>query len=129
MGYFEQGSEYRLFLGLSPWFHAFLLGFSPFITSLLQTRHTTIVSHFGVFARTGCATLLYGKYLSISPTGKAQTSTGKVVNMMSNDTTQLQRFLQFSGLMMVAPLQIILSLILIYSQVGNAMWVGVAYMG
>jgi ATP-binding cassette, subfamily C (CFTR/MRP), member 1 len=44
------------------------------------------------------------------------------------DTMQLQRFLQFAGFTVVAPLQIIIALILIYRQVGNATWVGVAYM-
>jgi ABC-type multidrug transport system fused ATPase/permease subunit len=41
---------------------------------------------------------------------------------------QLQRFLQFIGFTIVAPLQIIIALILIFQQVGNATWVGVAYM-
>ena len=48
--------------------------------------------------------------------------------MMSNDTQQLQRFLQFFGFTLVAPLQIVLSLVLIYRQVGNATWVGIAFM-
>jgi len=41
---------------------------------------------------------------------------------------QLQRFLQFIGLTMIAPIQIIVALFLIYRQVGNATWVGVGYM-
>jgi ATP-binding cassette subfamily C (CFTR/MRP) protein 1 len=41
---------------------------------------------------------------------------------------QLQRFLQFAGFTIIAPLQIIIALVLIYQQVGNATWVGVAYM-
>lgn len=41
---------------------------------------------------------------------------------------QLQRFLQFIGLTMVAPIQIVLALYLIFQQVGNATWVGVGYM-
>lgn len=56
------------------------------------------------------------------------TSTGQVVNMMSNDTMQIQRFLQFAGFTFTAPIQIIISLVLIFRQVGNATWVGVAYM-
>lgn len=44
------------------------------------------------------------------------------------DTMQLQRFLQFVGFTVVAPLQIIVALVLIYMQVGNATWVGVGYM-
>jgi hypothetical protein len=51
------------------------------------------------------------------------------MNMMSNDTSQIQRFLQqYIGNFLVAPLQIIVALVLIYQQVQNATWVGVAYM-
>jgi hypothetical protein len=50
------------------------------------------------------------------------------MNMMSNDTAQMQRFLQFIGNFLVAPLQIIVALVLIYQQVQNATWVGVGYM-
>merc|ERR1712159_163780 len=82
----------------------------------------------GVFVRTAVSTMLYRKALRVSAAGRAKTSTGQVVNMMSNDTMQLQRFLQFVGMTMVAPVQIILALILIYKQVGHAMWVGVGYM-
>lgn len=48
--------------------------------------------------------------------------------MMSNDTAQLQRFLLFVGMTLVAPIQIIIALVLIYGQVGNATWVGVGFM-
>ena len=74
------------------------------------------------------STLLFSKALTISAAGRAQTSTGQVVNMMSNDTQQLQRFLQFFGFTLVAPIQIVIALILIYQQVGNATWVGIAFM-
>ena len=61
--------------------------------------------------------MLYRKSLTVSAGGRAKTSTGQVVNMMSNDTMQLQRFLQFIGLTMSAPLQIVIALVLIYQQV------------
>jgi hypothetical protein len=41
--------------------------------------------------------------------------------MMSNDTAQLQRFLQFVGMTLVAPLQIIIALVLIFQQVRFAL--------
>jgi hypothetical protein len=73
-------------------------------------------------------TLLFSKALTVSALGRVQTSTGQVVNMMSNDTQQLQCFLKFFGLTLVAPTQIIISLILIYRQVGVPTWVGIAFM-
>ena len=129
VSYFETGgtNNDELFLK-NPWIEVVMLGVVPFLVSLLQTQNSIIMTHCAIFVRTACSTLLYQKSLTISATGRARTSTGQVVNMMSNDTNQLQRFLQFSGNFMVAPLQILIALILIYMQVGNAMWVGVAYM-
>ena len=111
-----------------PWWLVAALGVLPFMTSILQTRSQVIFQHMSVFVRTAVSTLLYKKSLSVSAAGRACTSTGQVVNMMSNDTTQLQRFIQFGGMTLVAPIQIVLSLTLIYRQVGPATWVGVGFM-
>ncbi|KAL7550859.1 hypothetical protein ACHAWF_014062 [Thalassiosira exigua] len=129
VGYFESPdpANYRA-LFFHPWGDVAGLFFFPLLVSLFQTRSQVILNHCAVFIRTSVSTLLFEKALSISAAGRAQTSTGQVVNMMSNDTQQLQRFLQFVGFTMVAPIQIILALVLIHRQVGNATWVGVAFM-
>ena len=127
--YFETfGSDHQHVTMFNPWIEVVALGVVPFTVSLLQTRHNAIMAHLGIFVRTAVSTLLYRKALTVSAAGRAMTSTGQVVNMMSNDTMQLQRFLQFAGFTVIAPLQIIISLVLIYKQVGNATWVGIAYM-
>jgi ATP-binding cassette subfamily C (CFTR/MRP) protein 1 len=129
--FFEAGAPVDNWRGITrfhPWVEVVLLGLTPLLVSLLQTRSMVIFQHLSIFVRTAVSTLLYEKSLCISAAGRAATSTGQVVNMMSNDTTQLQRFIQFGGMTMVAPLQIIVALALIYQQVGNATWVGVAFM-
>jgi len=113
---------------LNPWVEVVGLGIVPLLVSALQTRHNAIMAHCGIFVRTAVSTLLYRKALTVSAAGRAMTSTGQVVNMMSNDTMQLQRFLQFSGFTLVAPFQIIIALVLIFQQVGHATWVGIIYM-
>lgn len=113
---------------VNPWLEVVALGFVPLLVSIFQTRHNAIMAHLGIFVRTAVSTLLYQKALSVSAAGRAMTSTGQVVNMMSNDTMQLQRFLQFAGFTLTAPIQIIIALVLIFRQVGNATWVGIAYM-
>ena len=100
-----------------PWFQVAALGIVPFLISALSTRSSVIMAHAAVFARTAVSTLLYRKALRVSAAGRAVTSTGQVVNMMSNDTAQLQRFLQFIGFILTAPLQIVLALYLIFDQV------------
>jgi ATP-binding cassette subfamily C (CFTR/MRP) protein 1 len=113
---------------INPWAQVVALGVVPVFVSLLQTRHNAIMAHCGIFVRTAASTMLYRKALTVSAAGRAMTSTGQVVNMMSNDTMQLQRFLQFIGMTAISPIQIVIALALIYKQVGNATWVGVAYM-
>jgi hypothetical protein len=100
-----------------PWILVAMLGVIPAINSSLQTRHQAIMAHCGVFVRTAVSAMLYQKSLKVSAAGRAKTSTGQVVNMMSNDTMQLQRFLQFIGMTMVAPIQIVVALYLIFQEV------------
>ncbi|KAL3759959.1 hypothetical protein ACHAWU_000582 [Discostella pseudostelligera] len=129
VGYFESPDpENYPALLFHPWGNVVGLFVFPVLVSLLQTRSQVILNHCSIFIRTSVSALLFSKALTISAAGRAQTSTGQVVNMMSNDTQQLQRFLQFVGFTLVAPIQIVISLVLIYRQVGNATWVGVGFM-
>jgi ATP-binding cassette subfamily C (CFTR/MRP) protein 1 len=123
----EEAGNYKALL-FHPWGNVVGLFVFPLLVSVLQTRSQVILNHCAIFIRTAVSTLLFEKALSISASGRAVTSTGQVVNMMSNDTSQLQRFLQFFGFTLVAPFQIVIALVLIYQQVGNATWVGVAFM-
>ncbi|KAL7540817.1 hypothetical protein ACHAXR_012685 [Thalassiosira sp. AJA248-18] len=127
--YFESPDpdNFKAFL-IHPWGDVVGLFLFPLLVSLFQTRSQVILNHCAIFIRTSVSTLLFSKALTISAAGRAQTSTGQVVNMMSNDTQQLQRFLQFFGFTLIAPIQIIISLILIHNQVGNATWVGIGFM-
>lgn len=74
-----------------PWVEVLGLGIVPFVVSILQTRHNTIMAHCGVFVRTAVSTLLYRKALNVSAAGRAMTSTGQVVNMMSNGRSYLHQ--------------------------------------
>ncbi|KAL3801122.1 hypothetical protein HJC23_002415 [Cyclotella cryptica] len=123
----DQAQNYKALL-FHPWGDVVGLFIFPVLVSVLQTRSQVILNHCAIFIRTAVSTLLFEKALTISASGRALTSTGQVVNMMSNDTSQLQRFLQFFGTTLVAPVQIVLALALIYRQVGNATWVGVGFM-
>lgn len=116
--YFESGLSINEYNGFAhPWVEVAALAVVPVLITLLQTRHQVIMAHCAIFVRTAVSTMLYRKALRVSAAARAQTSTGQVVNMMSNDTAQLQRFLQFVGMTMVAPIQIVLALVLIYQQV------------
>jgi hypothetical protein len=127
--FFQSGLPMHQYNGYAnPWVEVAALAVVPVLISLLQTRHIVIMSHCAIFVRTAVSTMLYRKALRVSAAARAKTSTGQVINMMSNDTSQLQRFLQFAGMILVAPLQIVIALVLIFEQVGNATWVGVGFM-
>lgn len=122
--FFQSGVDVSEFDGYAhPWVEVAGLAVVPFVVSLLQTRHQTIFAHCAIFVRTAVSALLYRKALRVSAAGRAKTSTGQVVNMMSNDTAQLQRFMQFVGMTIVAPLQIVIALVLIYQQVRDCLCV------
>ena len=122
--FFESGEPIDEYDGIHPWAQVAALGVLPILISILNTRHSVIMAHAAVFVRTAVSTLLYRKALRVSAAGRAMTSTGQVVNMMSNDTAQLQRFLQFIGFTMTAPLQIVIALYFIYQEVSvsDAFW-------
>mmetsp|Transcript_1237 Transcript_1237/g.1594 ORF Transcript_1237/g.1594 Transcript_1237/m.1594 type:complete len:1397 (-) Transcript_1237:136-4326(-) len=129
VSYFESGGAsgtYKLIV--PPWAEVFGLFMMPLLVSIVQTQHQVLLLQTSICVRTALSTMLYEKSLSISAAGRACTSTGQVVNMMSNDTQQLQRFFQLLGMTASSPVTIILALVLIYREVGNATWVGVAFM-
>jgi hypothetical protein len=88
--FFQTGGDASIYNGYAPpWVEVFFLGFVPFLVTLLQGRNQVIFAHCSVFVRTGVSTMLYRKSLCVSASGRAQTSTGQIVNLMSVDTTQL----------------------------------------
>ena len=79
-------SQYEFEYVQNPWVLVVGLGLVPCLVSLLQTRSNAVMAHCGVFVRTAVSTMLYRKALNVSAAGRAKTSTGQVVNMMSNGT-------------------------------------------
>lgn len=90
VGYFEwyniTGGEGTYDGLVHPWVEVVALGVVPLVSSILQTRHNAVMVHCGIFVRTAVSTMLYRKALTVSAAGRAKTSTGQVVNMMSNGT-------------------------------------------
>jgi len=113
---------------VNPWIEVALLFVIPTLVTLLQARHNVTMAHMSVFVRTAVSITIYEKIMKISSSGRAKTSTGAIVNMMSNDTTQVQRFIQFLGFVTTAPFQVAFSLYLIYQQVGVATFAGVGFL-
>ena len=108
------------------WILVALLFVVPMIGSIAYAQSSVIFAHIAVQFRNVMIAALYRKALVLGPSARQQTSTGQIVNMFSTDTKQLQNLMQFYSNIYASPPQIIVSLALIYLQVGNATWVGLA---
>eukprot|EP01034_Spumella_vulgaris_P043593 gene43593-54155_t len=116
---------------LSPaelWIFVALIFVLPMLGSIFAAHSNVLVCHIGLQFRNALITMIYRKSLLLSPAARQVSSTGQIVNMFSNDTAQMQRFLQFFNNVMLAPPTIGVCLYLIYVQVGPATFVGLALM-
>lgn len=100
----------------------------PVLGSVLYAHSNNIMAHMGIQFRNALTNAIYRKSLKLSPAAKQKQSTGMIVNMFSNDTAQLQRFLFFMNNCSVAPFQIAVCIGLIYQQVGVGAFVGLGLM-
>lgn len=110
------------------WILVALVFVLPMLASLLAAQSNIIMAHFGMQFRNALINAIYRKALKLSPASRQKQSTGMIVNMFSNDTGQLQRFLFFLNNCALAPAQIAVALALIYQQVGPSTFVGLGFM-
>ena len=109
------------------WVMVALLFVFPVIASLCLAHSNAIMGHVGVQIRNILIGAIYRKSLKISPYYKQSISTGRIITMFSDDTSQIRDFLFILNNFVVAPFQIGAILYLIYLQVGVATFVGLAY--
>eukprot|EP01040_Poterioochromonas_malhamensis_P005555 gene5555-5971_t len=96
----------------------------PMTASIFAAHSNAIFAHIGMQFRNILINMIYRKSLRLSPAARQVSSTGQIINMFSNDTTQLQRFLYFFNNMALALPTIAVCLWLIYQQMEVATFVG-----
>lgn len=110
------------------WIYVALMFVLPMASSIFAAQSNIIFAHIGLQFRNALVNMIYRKALKLSPASRQKQSTGMIVNMFSNDTKQLQQFTYFMNNCAIAPFQIIVSLVLIYYEVGPATFVGLGMM-
>ena len=108
------------------WILVSLMFVLPMVGTILAAHSNIVLAHAGVQFRNALIDIIYRKSLKLSPASRQKSSTGQIVNMFSNDTAQMQRFLFFLNNMILAPPVIAVCLFLIYLQVGPSTFVGLA---
>ena len=101
---------------------------APVTASILQAKHDVTMIHFGLRARTAVTVAIYRHSLELTSAARQGVSSGEVVNLFSNDAMRVEMLMRFMSMIFVAPAQIVLCLYLIYTQVGEAMFVGLGFM-
>lgn len=101
--------------------YAFLLIFSSILSILSYHYFVLEVAQLGMKMRVACSSLIYRKSLKLSQTAFSKTSTGQIVNLLSNDVGRLENTIFLNHIFM-APLETLLVIALIYMSVG---WYGV----
>ncbi|KAB8349645.1 hypothetical protein FH972_023664 [Carpinus fangiana] len=82
----------------------------------------------GMRVKSGLTAAIYQKSMRLSSEGRANKSTGDIVNHMAVDTQRLQDLSQYGQQLWSAPFQIILCMVSLYQLVGLSMLAGVGAM-
>ncbi|XP_064395751.1 ATP-binding cassette sub-family C member 10-like [Halichondria panicea] len=114
-----------------PLYHGYLYALGLFLSTLLGafllTHFNYQVNKVGVKVRSALITEIYRKALSVTTTTLSHFSTGQVVNSMSTDTDRIVNFCSSFHQFWSLPFQVIISLGLLYQQVGLAFLAGLVF--
>ncbi|XP_022694083.1 multidrug resistance-associated protein 1-like isoform X2 [Varroa jacobsoni] len=103
-----------------------------FITASLQSIALSVYFHrvyvVGMRMRTALISAVYRKSLVLSNSARKTTTTGEVINLMSNDAQKFMELMVFVNMIWSAPLQIALAVYFLWQILGLAVLSGLAVM-
>lgn len=100
---------------------------STFLSSMFSIHFGYRISILGLKVRAALITTVYRKALSVNTVSLSTFSTGQVVNFMSTDTDRIVNFAPSFHQFWSLPIQVAISLYLLYSQVGLAFLAGLGF--
>ncbi|XP_041354291.1 ATP-binding cassette sub-family C member 4-like [Gigantopelta aegis] len=108
--------------------YMYALGVSLCAVVLAITHHPYffIVTRLGMQMRVACCSLMYKKSLRLSNKALGETTTGQIVNLMSNDVNRFDQAVIFLHFMWVGPLQALAVLIILWHELGPTVLAGFA---
>lgn len=98
------------------------------IESMLNNQQEYMTSVIVMRIKTCLTSVIYRKTLKLSNQGRKSYTTGEIVNMMSVDTQRVSDFVQNCNIIWSAPLQLAISVYLLYQQLGVAVFAGLGFM-
>eukprot|EP00183_Erythrolobus_madagascarensis_P000582 CAMPEP_0185848574 /NCGR_PEP_ID=MMETSP1354-20130828/3399_1 /TAXON_ID=708628 /ORGANISM="Erythrolobus madagascarensis, Strain CCMP3276" /LENGTH=1448 /DNA_ID=CAMNT_0028548985 /DNA_START=55 /DNA_END=4401 /DNA_ORIENTATION=+ len=107
------------------WSVALLL--APAFKAIVENQYFLGTFRGGLRVRAQIQGLLYNKALRMSPTARAGSSVGQVVNLMQLDSEKIATFCQFLHAAWGAPVQFFVSVGLLYNYIGPSSLIGLAF--
>ena len=115
------GTEENAFLGISnPWWLATIIFFCQFMQSLGYNQCCAFVAFAGVTMRGSLITAVYRKSLRLTSQSRQQSTSGEMVNMMSNDAVRVWKACQIGHFAWAGFLMTIAVMVILVFEVGLA---------
>lgn len=96
------------------------------VLNLFCMHHYNVMTlQFGMRVRVACCSLIYRKILRLSKTALGQTTTGQMVNLMSNDVVRFDLIFLFLHFIWLTPIQVVVVTYFIWESVRWAAIIGV----
>ncbi|XP_063236010.1 ATP-binding cassette sub-family C member 4-like isoform X2 [Bacillus rossius redtenbacheri] len=97
------------------------------VAQLLEHHANMSASFVGMRVRVACCSLMYRKVMKLDKSSSQQTTTGHLVNLMSNDVNRFDMAMPFLHFIWIAPLQVIVVTYFLWRSLGVSAFVGIAF--
>lgn len=93
---------------------AFALLVSPVLLAILENHYFLRTMRTGMNVRSAVQGIIYDKSLRMSPSARAGSSLGEIVNLMQMDSQRVGDFVQFFHVLWSAPIQLVVTVVLLF---------------
>ncbi|KFV82781.1 Canalicular multispecific organic anion transporter 1, partial [Struthio camelus australis] len=108
--------------------YTILLFLAALVQSLCLQQHFHLCFHLGISVRAGLTAAIYKKALTISSATRKESTVGETVNLMSADAQRFMDMANFVHQLWSCPLQIILSIVFLWGELGPSVLAGIGVM-
>ncbi|KAH8413402.1 hypothetical protein KR009_010872 [Drosophila setifemur] len=110
---------------LHPLMMGMMVSYLIILINLIHLYKFIFLKHLAMKMRVAVSTAIYRKALRLSRTALGDTTTGQVVNLLSNDLGRFDRALIHFHFMWLGPLELLISSYFLYQQIGLASLYGI----